>query len=193
MPYSLRKVPKKDLYWVIGPNGKHHSREGMTKEKARAQKRILDAAAQKELSGGVTGDTLVEGVPLKTWYGIVKAAYQGYSGTPPKTVGDFSLLSHTNELAFYYNPKTTTAIVGIRGTKDNRDWSANATLPLGTLNTTDRFKSDEKELLRMRDHYQQDNGKQVKWYGAAHSLGGAILDNFIGDGLRDAADPYSRV
>ena len=47
MPFKLRKVPKKDLYWVVGPDGKHHSREGMPRKTALAQKRILNAAMLK--------------------------------------------------------------------------------------------------------------------------------------------------
>ena len=47
MPFKLRKVPKKDLYWVVGPDGKHHSKEGMPRKTALAQKRILNAAMLK--------------------------------------------------------------------------------------------------------------------------------------------------
>ena len=49
--YHLRKVPKKDLYWVVGPDGKHHSKEGIPLDKAKAQKRVLEAAMEKEGSG----------------------------------------------------------------------------------------------------------------------------------------------
>ena len=49
MPYKLRKCPKKDLYWVVGPDGKHHSKEGMPRKTALAQKRILTKAM---LTGG---------------------------------------------------------------------------------------------------------------------------------------------
>ena len=46
--YRLRKVPKKDLYWVVGPDGKHHSKEGMPRKTALAQKRILEKAVLLE-------------------------------------------------------------------------------------------------------------------------------------------------
>jgi hypothetical protein len=57
-PYKLRKVPKKDLYWVVGPDNKHHSKEGLPKERALAQMRALYAQengkpAPKKLKGGV--------------------------------------------------------------------------------------------------------------------------------------------
>ena len=44
MPYKLRKAPKRDLYWVVGPDGKKHSKDPIAKDKAEAQKRVLDAA-----------------------------------------------------------------------------------------------------------------------------------------------------
>jgi len=47
MPFKLRKCPNKDLYWVVGPDGKHHSKEGMPRKTALAQKRILNAAMLK--------------------------------------------------------------------------------------------------------------------------------------------------
>ena len=53
MPYRLRKVPKKDLYWVVGEDGQHHSKEGLPKKKAEAQMKALYIAMKKkgELSG----------------------------------------------------------------------------------------------------------------------------------------------
>lgn len=43
-PFKLRKVPKKDLYWVIDATGKHYSKEGLPKEKAKQQQKALYAA-----------------------------------------------------------------------------------------------------------------------------------------------------
>lgn len=51
MPYKLRKAPGKDLYWVISiETGKKHSNEPISKEKAEAQKRVLEAAMVDELA-----------------------------------------------------------------------------------------------------------------------------------------------
>ena len=53
MPYRIRKVPKKDLYWVIAQDGKHMSKEGLPLEKAKAQMRALYASErQQEMKGG---------------------------------------------------------------------------------------------------------------------------------------------
>ena len=44
MPYKLRKCPRKDLYWVVGEDGEHHSKEPMPMEKARRQMTALNIA-----------------------------------------------------------------------------------------------------------------------------------------------------
>ena len=51
MPYFLRKSRGRDLYWVVGEDGKKHSKEPIPKEKAEAQMRILYAAMKKERKG----------------------------------------------------------------------------------------------------------------------------------------------
>jgi len=46
--YKLRKAPKRDLYWVVGPDGKKHSKDPIPKDRAEAQKRVLEAAMGTE-------------------------------------------------------------------------------------------------------------------------------------------------
>jgi hypothetical protein len=53
MPYRLRKAPRRNLYWVIGEDGRKHSKEPIPKERAEAQRRALYAAMNKELKGGI--------------------------------------------------------------------------------------------------------------------------------------------
>jgi hypothetical protein len=48
MPYRLRKVPRKDLYWVVGQDGKHFSKEGLPLERAKKQMIALNIAYSKE-------------------------------------------------------------------------------------------------------------------------------------------------
>ncbi len=57
-PYKLRKVPKKDLYWVVSADGKKHSKEGLPKKRAEAQMRALYASVR----GGVEPDDTIENV-----------------------------------------------------------------------------------------------------------------------------------
>jgi hypothetical protein len=44
MPYSLRKAPKRELYWVVSKeSGKKHSTEPIPKARAEAQMKALYA------------------------------------------------------------------------------------------------------------------------------------------------------
>ena len=43
MPYSIRKAPNQNLYWVVGENGKKHSILPIPRERAEAQRRALYA------------------------------------------------------------------------------------------------------------------------------------------------------
>jgi hypothetical protein len=50
MPYKLRKAPKRDLFWVVDEDGKHHSKDPIHKEQAQAQMRALYRA--ENIKGG---------------------------------------------------------------------------------------------------------------------------------------------
>jgi hypothetical protein len=52
MPYRIRKAPGRDLYWVVGPDGKHMSKDPIPRERAEAQRRALYASETKQ--GGAT-------------------------------------------------------------------------------------------------------------------------------------------
>jgi hypothetical protein len=55
MPYRLRKAPNRDLYWVVGEDGKKHSKDPIPKARAEAQMKALYIAMKKE-GGGIVGD-----------------------------------------------------------------------------------------------------------------------------------------
>jgi hypothetical protein len=46
--YKLRKAPGRPLFWVVGEDGKHHSKEPLPKERAEAQMRALYRAMDDE-------------------------------------------------------------------------------------------------------------------------------------------------
>ena len=46
--YKLRKVPKKNLYWVVAEDGRHMSKEGLPKERAEAQMKALYIAMRRK-------------------------------------------------------------------------------------------------------------------------------------------------
>jgi len=49
MPYKLRKAPKRDLYWVVGEDGTHHSKEPLTMEQAKKQMTALNIAHARKM------------------------------------------------------------------------------------------------------------------------------------------------
>ena len=67
MPYELRQVSKRPSRWVVitVATGKPHSKEGMSKKKAQAQLRVLDAALKKRGRG--VGDDFVRPPPSSLW------------------------------------------------------------------------------------------------------------------------------
>jgi hypothetical protein len=48
MPYRLRKAPNRNLYWVVGQDGTHMSKEPLTLLTARAQMKALYASARRK-------------------------------------------------------------------------------------------------------------------------------------------------
>ena len=83
MPYKLRKVPKKDLYWVVAEDGTKQSKEGLPLERAKAQMKALYIAMRKK-----------EGGAKKTSVGIINMnrRSQAYARTR-KTYNDKKELS----------------------------------------------------------------------------------------------------
>jgi hypothetical protein len=84
-------------------------------------------------------------------------------------------------LKFYEAPDNT-IVVGIRGTNptDKRDLKADGLIAVGQLESSDRFKDDIASLRRFQSQYSP---AKYDYYGVGHSLGGAILDAFLTNGL----------
>jgi hypothetical protein len=64
MPYKLRKAPNRDLYWVVGEDGKKHSKEPIPEERAKAQMRVLYMAMRNE-GGGTHRENVLEELDLE--------------------------------------------------------------------------------------------------------------------------------
>ena len=45
--FKLRKVPRKDLFWVVDAKGKHYSKEGLPRDRAKEQLKALYAAESR--------------------------------------------------------------------------------------------------------------------------------------------------
>jgi hypothetical protein len=113
---------------------------------------------------------------------MATAAYaEGRGSTPPAFIGNWQRVGNSPTLVFYRN--SDTIVVGIRGTMGSlfgEDWRANYTLPFNGLAGTNRYKKDRAALLNFQTRYPPS---QFEYYGVGHSLGGAILDMFLSEGL----------
>lgn len=112
--------------------------------------------------------------PAKELHYMAKQAYEQY---PDSNIGQNRLIKHTPTLKFYQNGNNI--IVAIRGTADATDWTNNnVRIPFNDLRSGNRYKTDSAVIRDMKNKYSG-----YEFYGVAHSLGGALLDEFIDDGL----------
>jgi len=142
----------------------------ITKAKELAQKaRELLLEAKKK----PTNQTLSEMPPRSTMQKIAEASYDPQ---PQANIDLFQLMHSTPTLKFYRHGSTI--VVGIRGTlpTDVEDLKADALIPISLLETSPRYKNDLATLQQFQQQYPMT---QYAYYGAAHSLGGAILDGFL--------------
>jgi len=92
-------------------------------------------------------------------------------------IGVNRLFYHTPTLKFYMNGNTI--IVAIRGSKDSADWTDNnSRIPFNGLRSGSRYMTDANTIRMIRQAYPN-----YEYYGVAHSLGGALLDLFLEDGI----------
>lgn len=178
MPYKLRKAPKRDLYWVVNKEtGKKYSKEPMPKDRAVAQMRALYAS---ETSTGGSSCSLTGGAIHKAV--LQQIAQSAYSGRTRLQIGPYKLIHASPTLKFYHEPNSDLILVGIRGTQlsDKRDLAADYLALGGRLRESDRYKADLETLKKVQRHFSPT---KYRYVGIGHSLGGAILDLFLRDGL----------
>ena len=111
---------------------------------------------------------------------MAKEAYKTHSSD----VGDYKLVKKTPTMALY--KKDNEFVVSIRGTSELDDVKADLTLPFNKLNTSGRYKKDLEIIKKWKHEYPS-----AKWTGVGHSLGGAILDEFIREGLVESGTSYN--
>ena len=118
---------------------------------------------------------------------LVQMAKASYSATPPPTISGATLVSATPTIKFYLNGNTV--VVAIRGSKTASDWLLNNTLiPFNQLKSGSRFTADANTIRAFQQRYPKG---QYEYYGVAHSLGGALMDEFIREGLLDNGLSYN--
>lgn len=120
---------------------------------------------------------------------LQQIASASYNPPPPQVIGNLRLLQGTPTLVFYLG-EPNTIVVGIRGTvpSDTGDLKADASIVVGQLRSSNRFKNDLRDLQEFQMKYPP---AQYDYYGVGHSLGGAILDEFLKMGLLKRGVSYN--
>ena len=103
-------------------------------------------------------------------------AEAAYTMSPPPAIADWLFLYQTPTLKFY--KRGSVILIAIRGTADARDALADANIPFNQLATTDRYKDDKQRIEMAHQEYPTDT-----FVAVGHSLGGAIADRLLEDGL----------
>ena len=152
--------------------------KGMRDTIYKKYKHYIEHPDEMELQGGAIPDRSL------LWK-IAKATYSKY---PRPKIDTLSLIRSTPTLKFYKEGKTI--VVGIRGTKPTEvgDLKADVLLAVNYLSSSERYKNDVAILQEVQKEYPPS---EYEYYGVGHSLGGAVLDNLIKQGLLDSGVSYN--
>jgi hypothetical protein len=140
----------------------------------------------KMLSKGRKGGKRGGAVPedLRFLQQMTKQSYN--LENPQEWINGWTLKRWTPTMKFWMKGKSV--IVGVRGTKTTEDVMTWGTIPLNRLDTTGVYKRDKAELEQFQEQYLPS---EYTYYAVGHSLGGAIIDNFIRAGLIKEAVTYN--
>ena len=123
---------------------------------------------------------------------LQQIAKQSYNLVDPQQdINGWDLKKWTPTMKFYVKGKDV--IVGVRGTKTNApdgnfDVSADLTIPFNGIPGTTRYKRDKAAVQQF---LQQFPSPEYSYYAVGHSLGGAVIDSLIRDGLIKEALSYN--
>lgn len=106
-----------------------------------------------------------------TRYKAVQEAYKRDKARVSQQLNPFTSYIDSNDMAVAYLDKSSgNIVVGIRGTKDARDWlRANTLIPLNRLHYSPQYQEAKQLVQELRQKYPN-----AKIELAGHSLGGAI-------------------
>ena len=103
---------------------------------------------------------------------------EAYNTTPKTSVDNWTLLNpYSKGIKCYL--KDNIIVVAIRGTADFRDIQADLQIVYSGITKSSRYKEDLNVLKQIQKMFPTN---VYKYYGVAHSLGGAILDELIANG-----------
>ena len=120
---------------------------------------------------------------------LLDIAKESYKKGATKKIGDAELVKETDTLKFY--KKDNEIIIGVRGTKDFSDMITDLTLGAGSkafLRATPRLRGDVAEIKEFQKQYPPS---EYHYSGVGHSLGGALIDEFINQNLISEGRSYN--
>ena len=99
-----------------------------------------------------------------------------YNKNPIRKIWNFILFRNTPTINFFLHGKTI--VVAVRGTDktDAADLKADALAIVGQLHSSERYQRDLHLLKEVQSVYPTS---VYNYVGVGHSLGGAVLDNFL--------------
>lgn len=104
---------------------------------------------------------------------------ESYEKNPKKNVDKWLLLNpYSDGIKCYL--QNNIIVCAIRGTADLKDIQADLRIANGSLYKSKIYLEDKRTLLDIQAQYPKE---QYYYFGVAHSLGGAILDQFLHEGL----------
>ena len=104
---------------------------------------------------------------------MIKNVYNG-TETPVK---DYQLVAKSRTVYIYERPKSKIRIYAARGTQDKKDVAAIGKLIRGQFASSSRYRDDKAFVQAHRAP------PSYRTLGIGHSLGGAIVDQWLADGL----------
>jgi hypothetical protein len=172
MPYTIVEFP--DGYRVQSISGTFLSQKALPLAKAKQQ---MSAVGIMKHTRGLRGGAVPE-----SRESLGRMAEEAYKPRGTSKVGVWDLIFNSPTIKAYKYSKNgkDDIIVAVRGTEitDTIDLGADATIIFNNLTNTARYKTDKAIVEALHSM-----NPTATFYGVGHSLGGAIVDNLIEDGL----------
>jgi hypothetical protein len=171
MPYLIKRNPDYTFRVTNKDTGKIYAYA------TTDAKKLIRTIESKKVKGGI--------MPISSKL-AVKMEHNAYDKSPA-SVEDWTLLKpYTIGVKPFM--KGNIIILAIRGTKDTRDITADIRIANGSLNQSARYFEDKNFIINLQKQYPQN---EYEYYGIGHSLGGAIIDLLLNDGLIKEAITYN--
>ena len=165
IPYADFLQEHKTLLGVL----KHPTKAKLNKEYADQSEEL-----KKVLRGGAVPEGRDE---------LGRMAEEAYKPRGTSKIGVWDLIFNSPTIKAYKHTNkqgNDDIIIAVRGTEitDTIDLNADATIVFNNLNKSARYKTDKAIVEALHTM-----NPKATFYGVGHSLGGAIVDNLIEDGL----------